>query len=214
MNDIVNDSDTMEKLLTVLGAGAVLRRRLPAPVFKFGYDQFRFLEFDETLSERFWKVLQNLARSSEDSHVNLVVLEPDPVDYFFKRFQRYGALRFEVNAGSTRYAEALETGPASSPADSLLYNSEVITWFPDSCGWLIWGERSRGLAVVSLRDDCTVALGDIFRDAGLPNVSVDEAAVSFISLNFDNTAALQQFARELEQNYRRPSDVRSQAEPT
>lgn len=211
MNSIVEKGEIMKGLLTVLGSGVFLNQRLPALVFRPGYNQFRFLEFDQTLSEHFWSVLQNLARSSQDQHINLVVLEPDPVNYFFKNFKRYGALRFQANSGSTQYVDALEAGPADSPADSLLYNSEVIAWFPDSCRWLIWGERNRGVAVLSLRDNRSVAVEDIFRDAGLPNVSVAQAVMDFVSLNFGDADALQRFAQELERNYWCPKNARSSA---
>ena len=201
MNRSVNDGESMGRLISRLSSIVNLANRLPALVFKLGYDRFRFLEFDVTTSEQFWNTLQGLALSSQDSHVNLVVLEPDPIDYFFKRFQRYGALRFEVSVSPNDYSEALETVPGNSPADALLYNSEVIAWFPDSCNWALWGERSRGVAVFGVKNHCSIPVESILREASLPNVSVDQALMDFVSMNFRDTNALEEFSRTLEQNY-------------
>ena len=201
MNRIINDRESMSRLMTGLSSMVSIANRLPALVFRPGYDRFRFLEFDVTTSERFWNVLSALAVSSQDSHVNLIVLEPDPIDYFFKRFHKYGALRFEVNASPNDYSEGLETAPANSPADALLYNSEVIAWFPDSCNWALWGERSRGVAVLGVKNGCSISVESILREASLPNVSVDQALMDFVSMNFKDTNALEEFSWKLEQNY-------------
>jgi hypothetical protein len=201
MNKIICDRERMTGLMTTLRSAAVISNRLPAFVFRPGYRRFRFLEFDITLSDDIWAVLQNLAHSSRDPHVNLAVLEPDPVEYFFDRFHRYGALRLEISSTKNDYYEALAAAPAESAADAFLYNSEVIAWFPDSGAWLIWGERSCGLAVLGLHDDCSAAPDVILKNARIPALPLDQALLDFVPLNFRDMSALDSFLRHLEQNY-------------
>ena len=195
------DARRMRELLEQLRSAAFTDRRLPDLVLGAMYRHFRFIEFDSTSGGPFWPVLKGLMCLSEDDHVNLVVLEPDPIKYFFAQFQSYGALRFDLSTSSDDYYEALSTGPTVSPADALLYNSEVVVWFPDSLKWIIWGERSVGLAVVGTRVDLNLPIETIIREAGFPVFSVDQALLDLVSPNFREAEALEVFSRRLEQNY-------------
>lgn len=54
-----------------------------------------------------------------DSKTNLVVLEPNPETYYYKRFGRFGALEIAADTSWDFYRGELESGPPSSPAHAL-----------------------------------------------------------------------------------------------
>ena len=47
------------------------------------------------------------------------------------------------------YWDFLNAAPASSPADSILLNSQVVALWAPSLKWAIWGERDSGLCVLA-----------------------------------------------------------------
>jgi hypothetical protein len=197
----IQNSAQMGHLLEQLRSVAVLTSRLPSPVFQASYGQFRFIEFDITIGDQFWPVLWHLMRSSGDEHVNLTVLDPDPINYFFSNFHRYGALRFNVEDSSDDYYDALSNAPEESSSDALLYNSEVIVWLPDSLKWVIWGERSLGLAVIAICEDWKMSVSSLLDDAGLTALSLDRALLDLVSPNINKIEALDRFSRSFEKEY-------------
>jgi len=176
-------------------------RRLPEPVFQPQYGCFQFTEFDATMADQFWPVLWGLMRAFGDEHCSLAVLDPDPLKYFFAQFKRYGALRFELGNTADDYYNALSSEPDGSPADALLYNSEVIVWLPDSRKWAIWGERSLGIAVIAADEALGPALKPILNEAGLATSSVDRAVLDYVALNIRDAGALDAFSRKFEAVY-------------
>jgi len=176
-------------------------RRLPDPVFQPQYGSFRFTEFDATVADQFWPALRGLMRASVDEHCSLAVLDPDPFNYFFVQFKKYGARRFEFGNTAEDYYDALSAEPNGSPADALLYNSEVIVWVPDSLRWAVWGERSLGVAVIAADAALGPAIKPILEEAGLATSSLDRAVLDYIALNIRDVGALDAFSRKFEAIY-------------
>jgi hypothetical protein len=196
-----SDSIRIKLLLEQLNSMACLENRLPGRVFRPDYNRFRFIEFDMATGDIFWPVLKQLMDESGDDRLNVVSLDPDPLNYFFGHFKKYGALTFSVNNSSDDYYEGLSTSPSESPADALVYNSEVLTWFPGSLKWLIWAERSVGLGVIGARGECGPGFGEILNDGGMAVSSPEQAVVDFVSPNFRDTPSLENFLGRFRQNY-------------
>ena len=125
------------------------RRRLPEVPFLQRWMVRGFDEFDWVMGANFWPVAQELGRTAGDSEILIAVLDPDPVDYHKSTFGYYnwGALPIELSASS--YWDFLKAAPASSPADSILLNSQVVALWAPSLKWAIWGERDSGLCVLA-----------------------------------------------------------------
>jgi len=68
--------------------------RMPARVFRPGYGRFQFLEFDQFSNAGFWSLLQRLLNASQDASVNLMVVDPDPEQYFHQGFGHFGMVEF------------------------------------------------------------------------------------------------------------------------
>ena len=127
---------------------------LPAQVFR-RFSRFRFIDFDRTMEPEFWWMLSDLAILADggDPLVTVAVLDPDPVSYWHRHYNCYGAFRLVAFATDADYFASLATAPPESPADALYINSFRVAWLSNGERWAIWGERSRGSAVIGVADD-------------------------------------------------------------
>lgn len=118
-----------------------LDRSLPGRVFREGYDNYTIIDFAPMMNSNFWNVLQSCAALTGDNEINMLLCKPDPVEYYFKNFGRYGALNFDITASADDYSKALRAEPARSPADAFETNSYVWTWCGNSMKWGFYGVR-------------------------------------------------------------------------
>jgi hypothetical protein len=126
------------------------------------------------------------------------VLDPNPVEYFYKEFNYYNWMKLPVNLSPDEYLDVLELGPEESPADAVLYNSYTVIWLPPSMKWAIWGERSYGV--------CVLGIQDVNNGTGLLQIlktwrSFDKTVLSWVELNFVNQQLSQEIADTLFLNY-------------
>ncbi len=148
----VTKRENFEEAMARLGQVAMTGRRLPNQVFRFPVAGFIFVGFTEIPGDEFWTLARSLAHQSEDARITVAVLDPDPDDYFHKEFGEFGVIELAADASADEYYAELSKPPPGWEADSLDVNSELLVWFGDNGRWLIWGERSLGVAVVGCRD--------------------------------------------------------------
>jgi hypothetical protein len=137
--------------------------------------------------------------ASGGSLLNAVILDPDPITYFHREFGVFGGIQLSTANSSSDYYNTLISAPQSSPADAFIYNSRVVTLFPDSERWLLWGERASSIAVLGLRENFDAAVEEIARAAGIPILSLSEM-LDIASLNFTDVCALMEFSRSLSES--------------
>lgn len=174
-----------------------VRNRLPDQVFKATYRNYAFAEFDAAMSAEFWPVIQELLRIANAESILIAVLEPDPETYFFKQFGGYNFVELDKRASPTDYWNALESGPDGSPADAILYNSEVVVWVPASNDWVIWGQRDCGVCVLGTNmdgDSSGIVSNEIWN-------SVDNAIADLLPAYFHDRKIPQHFVLRLRSSY-------------
>jgi len=191
------DSAGFARLTARAGEIFCADRRLPEQVFRSGFKDFAFLEFDVLLFREFWDVLADCARSCGDEDISVIVHEPDPEAYYFGNFQRYGVLDFERNATATEYKQAFLAEPENSPADALQYVASVISWSGSSREWGFWGERDFGVAIAAKRN-ANMSWPEV---AGVSLFDLDTAVESFIAPNFEDEKIPQEFLAKLRRNF-------------
>ncbi len=136
--------------------------------------------------------------ASQDTHVLVAVLDPNPINYFYPTFNYYNFIKFPINITGRNYWKALETGPKDSPADAILFNSEVVVWIPLSTMWAIWGERSYGICILAFASDrVRLSVSDITKTWK----SAESALDSFVSFNFQNQKIPKEFSDSIVLNY-------------
>jgi hypothetical protein len=192
---------TFDLLAERLKAAAVVSRRLPEQVFQAGYHRFFFIEFELFSGKEFWTLVQNLAAFAQDDRIAVTAIEPSAEDYFFKEFGVFGAIELDANVTPDRYFEELSSYPDSSPADALLHNSEVLAWFSKSMNWLIWGERSRSIAILGLREHLSTQMYSLANSAGVKLFSAEEALTNLISTTFIGYEVPMAWKQEFLANY-------------
>lgn len=195
----IKNAKEFDHLLVRLNHLARINLRLPAKVF---CDQLRFVsffEFDLFSGDKFWNLICRLAKENRDERITLSVLDPDPVEYFFKEFDEYGAFELTRDDSGDVYFEELSAHPNRSSADSLLHNSEVLVWLGTSERWLIWGERSNGVAILATEDN--IHIEALAKDAGLAVFDASAALRQLVSPNFRGGQIPKEWESEFRLNF-------------
>lgn len=170
---------------------------LPEKVFNDNYDNFLFEEFDWTTSGEFWDTIKGIAKVMNDDHVIVAVLNPHPVDYYYKEFNFYNWAEIPLEFDIHQYYEFLETSPNSSEADAIVNNSFTIAWTSPSMKWGIWGDRSYGTCILAFEKGNNI-------DSILPildNWKPVKKAIDWISLNFKDQKIPEDFKNRIFKNY-------------
>lgn len=197
-NLFVRDNKEFNEFKEMIIAIFNIENNLPEQVFDKKFGDFKFEEFDWTMSGEFWNTLKKLAIQTKDDFVLTAVLKPNPVKYFYKEFNYYNWIKLPVNLSADEYYEILEVGPEESPADAVVYNSYTVVWLSPSMKWAIWGERDYGISVIgfnkmSHQNKLSFSLKS-WR-------SIDDAVLSWIETNFMSQELQQDFVKTLYSNY-------------
>jgi hypothetical protein len=88
--------------------------------------------------------------------VLLSVLDPDPINYFYKHYQKINAFYFKAGISKHEYYTLRRRNPGNR-ADATQFNTEIEAYIPSSVNWAMWGERSREIAVIGLDDPVLAA---------------------------------------------------------
>lgn len=155
MIKLLNDNEFDESFKLIKSVFEI-HKNIPNQVFKKQFSSFMFEEFDWAMSADFWNsFLKPMGVISQDDRILMAVLDPDPLNYFYNEFGYYNFVKFPINISGNKYFEALEQGPKNSPADAMLFNSEVVVWVPLSAKWAIWGKRGSGVIKLAFSDEIT-----------------------------------------------------------
>ncbi len=127
-----------------------VERRLPEQVFKRPYRFNLMCQFDIAMGELL-DVLRGMRSPPGNETVLLSVLDPDPIKYFHKHFNKINAFYFKADIPEDEYYDIRWRDPGN-PADAIQFNTEIETYIPISLSWAMWGERSPEIAVISLDD--------------------------------------------------------------
>ena len=153
--------------------------RLPNRVFREAYSGFSFADLDWAMSANFWESIREIS-DNRGERVLVAVIDPDPVEYFYKEFGGFNFVELPVEASPDDYWVFLETGPEDSPADAALYNSEVVVWIPESLEWAIWGQRDLGICVLAFKRGLGKSVSPPVGDW----VPVDTALIKLLPMKF------------------------------
>jgi hypothetical protein len=154
---IIYNSNEFEKAHNLIKSVFNINQRLPEQVFNENFTNFTCEEVYFALSRNFWETLQQLARISNDTHIIIALLDPDPVSYFFKEFGYYNWFKLPVTSTAEEYKQLLWLAPQDSSADAMIFNSEVVVWVPLSGKWAVWTERSCDICILGFADkDCVL----------------------------------------------------------
>ncbi len=177
-------------------------RRLPEQVFKRPY-QFQLLsEFDFAMAD-ILAMLEKIHSPLANETVLLSVLDPEPINYFYKHFHKINAFYFKANISKHEYYNIRKRDPGN-PADAIMFNTEIETYIPNSLSWAMWGERSREIAVIGLNDPALVEA--LIADKGWW-MDAEAASNEFASMPYRNQQMPEDIRRALIANYGSRADL-------
>lgn len=194
----VKEKDEFLKVNKFIGSVFNTENTLPEQVFTKNFTDYLFEEFDWTMDDEFWNFIKVLAIKSGDNQVFSAVIDPNQMDYFFKEFSYFNCVKLPVELEDNEYREVLEFGPIGSPADAILYNSNVIVWTSPSMKWGVWGQRQYGTCIMAFNSE--IEINEL-----MPYLkswkSAENALDSWIAINFTNQKIPEGFTKMFNKNY-------------
>ena len=122
--------------------------QFPDQIFRKNFADFLFVDFDDVYSAYFFGALIRFLGFISEEGFKLLVTTPSPDDYFYENFNKYPLLEFAISDSSQNYVNALAQDPGSSPADAILFNSDVVVLYSESSDYCIYANRDLGFAIV------------------------------------------------------------------
>lgn len=139
-----------------------LNKEIPDQVFQKDFGDYLFEQFDVIMSEEFWTAIRGLAEKSKDDYVILGVLNPHPMDYYYKEFGYFNWVKLPLNLNKDDYWNIINEGPRNYEADAIIFNSFIIALFPPSKKWGIWADRNYEISVIAF-NDCNLNVNPILK---------------------------------------------------
>lgn len=104
----------------------------------------RRLLFDdaEICTRQFANLLQKLMEYSGDAVAHYIVLDPDPVHYFHRHFDKFPVVEIPFGEVPEMYLSSLNEDPGGRPADAIGTNWWACAIIPPSIKWFVHALRS------------------------------------------------------------------------
>lgn len=199
-NKFIDSIDEFESIKNILDKIFISNSSLPNQVFHKDFKDYLFEEFDYTMTEYFWTKITELANTTNDDFIIMAVLNPSPLNYYFKEFGYFNCAKLKVDISSIQYMDVLNFSPEDSPADSIFINSYTVVWASPSMKWGIWAERDKGVCVVAFNEKMLKnSLISIFNEWRL----IDSTVTDWIGLNYNNFTIPLEVKDKLFMNYKK-----------
>lgn len=176
-----------------------LDARLPGQVFAGNRDDALFCEFDVLLAPDLWPAMQTMARWHGDEQIDLLVLDPDPDEFYQCQYGMYPAASLPVDGDEDDYWNAVGFDSTPDVMGSIHFSAEVVAITGKSGKWGVWGERGPEVAV--FRGFPDAASRDEWRESYGPFLDAPEALQSYISMAFQDQIVPADYAATLLGNY-------------
>ncbi|GHJ91581.1 hypothetical protein SNE510_11000 [Streptomyces sp. NE5-10] len=198
------DHNGFRRVLSRAAAAFDLAVRLPGQVCREGAEGALFCEFDAVLTPEFWPALRAMARWHGDSHVELLVLEPDCESFYLPEYRTYPAVSLSVEADTDDYWAEIGHEPDGDVMGSIAISANVIAVTGASGRWGCWGERDPEVAV--FRGFPTPAARHEWRERYGPFLDVAGALDSYLPPTFAGGTVPEAYAASLTANYGPPEE--------
>lgn len=178
--NIIQDLPTFNGLVSKASRLIDINLTIPSRVFIDKSWCCAFCSFDLCFSP---DLLQSCVRACDvggDKNLWFMMLSPDPVEYYYKEFRRFGAVSIATEDDIDRAWSIFEDDPGNSPADALMFAVTRFAVFAQSLQWAVWGSRDDDVIICGAKDMTFLqALSRGRCDA----VGVDDALNTFLMEN-------------------------------
>ena len=137
------------------------RKRLPDFVFKRLFAKYFAIEYAHVYGDEFGAFLSRMSNIFEDESVNYMVVDPDPVDWYYQRESHFGLVSLEASRLPERYVEVMQPVRGTS---KILAGANVGVFWGSSLKWGIFCDRlSWETAVIAVPTNVDVPMVSRFR---------------------------------------------------
>ena len=120
---------------------------LPNNLFTNDFKYFDAFEFDLVYSDVFFDGFKKI----KNHWFTFYTISPSPEEYFFKHFGKFSVGKFNLDCHYDDYINFLNSDPGNSPADALICNSELVTFYSNEPNWGIVGSKDAEIAIVGFK---------------------------------------------------------------
>jgi len=128
---------------------------LPDYVFRDRYEVHRACDSGWVRADAFYDLMLDFSRDLSVDKLVFLMVDPNPSEYYFHHFRRYGAIVFDANDTGADVIHLLAESPPKSPADAMTHIVDEFAVFPlapEVADWCVWAERACETAIVALKD--------------------------------------------------------------
>jgi hypothetical protein len=197
------------KVEAIIGGVFHPKRLLPENVFTKEYKFTLLANFDYVFGTGLVKIIHDSRFCSKTAKVLLSVLDPEPISYFYKHFDRINSFCFDADISEEDYLKLLWRDPGNRN-DALIFHAETVVWIPDNGHWAIWGERSREIAVIGFDDPGQAEF--LLNEDGYWIDAETAITEDFARAPYRDGKAPEDFARALIENYGSRKDLQTKLE--
>lgn len=130
--------------------------------------------------------------------IQLNVLDPHPIDYFYKHFGKINGFKFKADISEKDSAAMVRLNPGNE-TDAILYYWNVQTAIPSSGAWAIWSEHGTEIDVLGLNDPALAAY--LVKDGAFGLDAETAIKDAFARSPYRDKKVPEAFARPLIDNY-------------
>lgn len=139
---------------------------LPEQVFKEQFNSFLFIDFDKLFTEQFHEGLCRWQRERDAWHHYLMVLSPDPMEFYFGRYLYYPILKVETGCSYEDFANGVIAYAGEESKGAICYRSELLLFYDESAKWAIYCDKGYELAIAAFssageKEAFAAAMGEI-----------------------------------------------------
>ncbi len=183
-----------------------VERRLPDYVFKKKYKFTLLTNFN--LECDIIKIIRDSHFCSVGEKILLSVIDPDPIAYFHKHFNKISSFCFDTTVTEKEYGAILHRSPGN-PADAIAGRADTMVWVPEHRRWAMWGEHGCEIAVIGFDDP---AQAEALLRENIYWMDAETALEDFASAPYRDHKAPEDFARALIENYGSREDLQTKLE--
>lgn len=182
----LTDSNIFRQHQAIIESLVIRDRRLPEQVLKKPLSHFTFIDADGILLRSFFERIKSFLSKIGGKRCYLMVIEPDPVSYFFENFRKYPVIEMSIDDTADEYLRIIQEDPGDSPADAVAYNGRILLLYSDSAKWIVYADRDLGLAVIGVVEE---SLKKLFASSYGPEqvFTAEEAIYQLLEVVYVNT---------------------------
>jgi hypothetical protein len=122
-------------------------RQFPQKMVSDDYAYSCLFDFETIFSKDFFDVIKEILKEKANDCFYVIVAEPDPLNYFFKNFNKLPVISITSTMVFQEYVEILNSDPGGSPADALIFNSNILYVVSEDLQIIYFFDRKKEIGV-------------------------------------------------------------------